>query len=567
MSKTCKKLLASAIAATMLISTFVSSLVVSAANVGTLTIGTTEITQGTTEAEVTLTYSYDPAVAAPHNLITIDSDFDLTAVELVSVNGTALKDFPVEDDLIMCPVNIAEGDLEANLAEGKILLGTNMSENNLVSEIVLAASFTVPANAEAKTYAISATSDYADYDEAPDDTVAIVDGSIVVKAAHVCEAGTAVSNDNGTHDIPCVGCDKLIANDEPCTYGDDGACTVCGYKEPVVGPEEDSSITATLALNITEKINARILISKEVANYADYDIVISRQKAYRNTANSNVYDLTEVQEFVYDKGEEVTVMADGRGALLYNDIAMYEIGIDFSIQVKCYDTKGNYVAYSIPVETSVGKLAREFYNNTSSKAALYKNVAIDIAKLGDKAQAYMVNGKSCGLATVPSSLALFPADATDGATFDASALDTTNTPVSYVDGVSFAPAVNVSSNPCIRLIASGTGTTYPIDTLSIKVDYTNGKNGSDAGKTIPGSELTPIGSGSSVRYALLFDSIALYDGNVPITATLYSGETPLAAISYSVEAYIANNAGDSLLGQALIAVANLGTSARAFFEM
>ncbi len=238
MSKTCKKLLASALAATMLISTFVSSLVVSAADVGTLTIGTTEITQGTTEAEVTLTYSYDPAVAAPHNLITIDSEFELTAVELVSVNGTALEDYPVEDDIIMCPVNIAQGDLEANLAAGKILLGTDVKEDNLVSEIVLAATFTVPADKEVGNYEITATSDYAGYAETEGETVAVEAGAIIVNAKVVHSAVAEWSSNDTHHWHACsvADCAEHIG-ETAYDYAEhnyvDGICE-CGAEEPVV---------------------------------------------------------------------------------------------------------------------------------------------------------------------------------------------------------------------------------------------------------------------------------------------------------------------------------------------
>lgn len=349
-------------------------------------------------------------------------------------------------------------------------------------------------------------------------------------------------------------------------------CTVCTaelskttHEIPALPAKEDTTIVITAAINVTETINTRIMISKEVANYADYDLVISRKKAF---SDGGVYNLTEVQDFVYDKGEEVTVMSDGRGAFLYNELGMYELGIDFTVQVKCYDAKGNFVAYATPITTNVGKLAYELYKPTNA-AAKNKNIAIDIARLGDEAQKYMVNGKTCGLATVTSPISYFPEGATEGATFDATKLNTINKPTSEVTGVSITPAVNLSGNPCLRYMIQGTGTTYAQDTLRFEIDYTNAKNGSDCGVDVLGADLQVVGTAgtSSVRYANLFSAIALYDGNVTITAKLYSGDTLLATSQYSVESYISANLTNARMGAVLKAVANLGTSARKYFNM
>ena len=554
-----KKLLASALAAAMVVSSMIGTMVTSAAtSVGTITAGTVNAVVGETDTVTAdINIAFTEGVVAPHNIITVALDgYTLSDVTLGGVTYTSDTEGVVSID--------ADG---SNLAAGKILLECPVDATApTVTAIALTATFVDAddVDTEAGTYAIVVSGDdMTDVNES-DIAITAVNGSLVVAEPHVCSAGEVTPNNDGTHDIACAGCELLFADNEPCTYVD-GACSVCGYAEPVTGPVLDETITLTTAINVTETINTRVIISKEVANYADYDLVLSRAKAYNN---SGAYDLTEVQEFVYDKGEEITVMSDGRGAFLYNDLGMYELGIDFTIMIKCYDADGNYVAYSNAVTTNIGKLAYALYSPANASAK-NKNIAIDIAKLGDEAQKYMVNSKDCGLATVTSPISYFPADATEGATFDASTLNTTNNSESVVTGVTITPAVNLAGNPCLRYMVAGTGTTYAQDTLSLEISYINGKNGKDCSVTIAGADLQVVGTAgtASVRYANLFGAIALYDGNVTVTATLKSGDTVLATNEYSVESYVSGYYTNARMGAVLQAVANLGTSARAYFGM
>lgn len=351
-------------------------------------------------------------------------------------------------------------------------------------------------------------------------------------------------------------------------------CTVCNaelskttHEIPAlpVAPFEDATVTATVTINISETINTRILFSKQISEYADFDLVVTRQKAY---LNDGVYDLTDAQDFVYSKEEAYSILDDGRAMYLYNELGMYELGIDMTVMARMYDANGNYVAHSVPVTTNVGKLAYDLYKPANA-AAKNKNIAIDIAKLGDEAQKYMVNGKTCGLATVTSPISYFPEGATEGATFDASKLDTTNIPNSKVTGVTVTPTVNLSANPALRYLINGTGTKYAHEDLKLVIDYINGKNGSDCGVTLTKDDLSIVGTAGTdtVRYLNVFAGIALYDGNVPVTATLYAGETELASVTYSVEAYVADYYTNARMGAVLKAVANLGTSARGYFGM
>lgn len=237
-----KKLLASALAATMLFTTAVTSFVASAAvTVGTITAGNVDKVVGDTDTISTeITIDFPDGVVAPH---------DITTVSLEGYNLT---------DATLGEVTYAESSKQGKvwidptseeLAKGEILIQSPVDDiAPTVKKIILNVTFTDADDIDtaAGTYSIVVDgNEMTNFDEEDLDVTA-TNGTFTVKVAHVCEAGTPVSNENGTHDIPCVGCDKLVADDEQCTYGDDGACTVCGYKEPVVEPEL-GELTATSA--------------------------------------------------------------------------------------------------------------------------------------------------------------------------------------------------------------------------------------------------------------------------------------------------------------------------------
>lgn len=249
MSKTCKKLLASALAATMLFSTFVSSLVVSAAATGTLEIGTKTITVGTESATVDFTLTFSEAVTAPHDLATIvaknanEETLTITAAELGEVvyvvdgveQNTPYIDGIAPDDEVEPPSVSVES---TNLTAGKILFGSGVASAADVKVINFTVTFDTT-TATVGTYTVTATTDGTDYDEA-DIVVTTEDGAIVVEEAHVCAAGDLVNNGDGTHDVKCSGCELLYADNVPCEYVD-GLCA-CGAKEPV---DECEHVNAT----------------------------------------------------------------------------------------------------------------------------------------------------------------------------------------------------------------------------------------------------------------------------------------------------------------------------------
>ncbi len=539
MEKIFKKSLALVLSAALCLTALVGCLTVSAEGASaTVTVGSVEVNSDATKATVPVTVKTDDAngiAAAMFELKVDSSKLTFNSVWEESITW---------DDTTNINVQTVLGELDAEGTTQRV----------------------VPVSGETDTYRFLVE---AIKDGSPDtlgyiksatfnitfDIVAGTTGTIDIE--YVNDAHSQACN-GGTFDVNTatyLGTEALIG-----LTGTNGAVTVKAASTDAV---LDDTITISTAINISETINTRIIVSKEIAKYADYELIVSRQKAYYINASSG-YGLTEVQEDSYSKAV-ATTLSDGRGVFLYNKLGMYELGIDMSIMVKCYDENGNYVAYSNSATTNVGKLAYGLYSATNASAK-NKNIAIDIAKLGDKAQAYMVNGTDCALSTIVSPITYFPEDATEGATFNAATLDTTNIPTSYVDGMTLSPAVNLSSNPALRLLSSAAGS-YDEADIKIDVDYINGKNGSDCGMEFTSADMIKAGSGASVRYGVLFNKIALYDTNVPVKATIYSGTTKLASVEYSIEAYVNANWSNARMGEVLKAVANLGTSARAYFNM
>ncbi len=540
MEKIFKKSLALVLSAALCLTALVGCLTVSAEGASaTVTVGSVEVNSDATKATVPVTVKTDDAngiAAAMFELKVDSSKLTFNSVWEESITW---------DDTTNINVQTVLGELDAEGTTQRV----------------------VPVSGETDTYRFLVE---AIKDGSPDtlgyiksatfnitfDIVAGTTGTIDIE--YVNDAHSQACN-GGTFDVNTatyLGTEALIG-----LTGTNGAVTVKAASTDAI---LDDTITISTAINISETINTRIVVSKEIAKYADYELIVSRKKAYLIDASSG-YGLTEVQNFVYGKDKAYTTTSDGRGVFLYNELGMYELGIDMSIMVKCYDENGNYVAYSNSATTNVGKLAYGLYSATNASAK-NKNIAIDIAKLGDKAQAYMVNGKDCELATIVSPITYFPEDATEGAVFNVDNLDKTNIPESNVEGATVTPNVNLSSNPAIRFLAAGVGT-YDVNDLRLVIDYTNAKNGSDCGVEIAGTDLLTAGSGTNTRYYTLFNKIALYDSNVPVKATIYSGTTKLASLEYSIEAYVNANWSNARMGEVLKAVANLGTSARAYFNM
>ena len=198
MSKTCKKLLASALAVTMLFSACVSALVVSAATIGTLEVGSDTIVQGDTEATIDITFTYAEAdeITSPHKLIVLTSEnenFTLDSVVVTEVNEKSDYEVPeCDDDGI--PLAPPTEDIEywpayisdVNSTTGQVILETYVDENykQTFKNIVLTATYTIPAETVAGSYAVTVNASATDYAETDYEDLEAT-GNIVIEAKPV----------------------------------------------------------------------------------------------------------------------------------------------------------------------------------------------------------------------------------------------------------------------------------------------------------------------------------------------------------------------------------------------
>lgn len=197
MSKTCKKLLASVLAVTMLFSTMISALVVSAeaVNKGTFTVGTTEIEVGDTTAELDLTIAFrdgedNPiAIKSPHDMFTLTAPEGFTLENVVVKSQVITNSIEAigEEEGVQGEVNIKYTEGGTNFAAGKVIIESPVDEQAPeITDIVLTATYAVADTVVAGEYEIAVASSLADWYEGVEGDIALTDvaGAIVVADAH-----------------------------------------------------------------------------------------------------------------------------------------------------------------------------------------------------------------------------------------------------------------------------------------------------------------------------------------------------------------------------------------------
>ena len=385
--KTCKKLLAITIALVLLVSTLVSGLVVSAAEVGTLVLTSQPITESDADQTVTvdLTFDYTEAVAAPHNLVTLstDSTFVLESIVVTSVNGIAASEYDTETDpegevsANPCPIYIKENGI--NLSEGKFILEAITVDSNSIEDVVITATYTIPANTVAGKYPVTATADYTDYYEC-DDTLGITNGEIVIKAAHEHAAKDLVNNEDGTHTVKCE-CGETIETVK-CVY-ENGECA-CGAKEPVY---EDANLKIRGAgITMANGFALDFKVRKTMETSLGYsDIYIEFQKP-RYDIDGNIVETRTTVVAVDARTNDPTNSENYLYTL--EGIQPQEVGT--TITATIYGTKEGHVYKGATVEYSVLKFTTNQLKTLteSSTATALQTTCADIIMYGAAVQEY-----------------------------------------------------------------------------------------------------------------------------------------------------------------------------------
>lgn len=573
MSKT-KSLLSFALAATMLFSTvFVGANAEDATpKTGTLNIGTATVEVGEPTATVDFTLTFDEAVKSPHSLCTIISDYELTNLAVKSVDGTVVADdenlAEGDDDLVSsATVKISNNGL--NLAAKKVIFESGVDSNApVVTTIVFTATFDTSA-AVAGTSVVSAEIDATNYDE---NTFALTvnDGEIVVAEPHVCSAGEVTDNEDGTHDIACAGCDKLFADNEACNYVD-GACSVCGAKEPVVGPVvdetlKDSLLSNTILIGNTFGFKYELRLTDDNFNKFDYDdmkFVVS--KPLRDATTQHFTG--EKEEIVFDSTNCDAVNSLPEYGLYYFDyrnISLSEMSIPITCTVTLYK-KGVATSYYTYNATTLAEQARAFYDKYVGKDDIRTTLAVDLLNLGTAGQIY------------------FADKGTDGNPFETYDLPNADIDQSYasevpelsvVDGVRdsqfLSTTLELKGAPTLRYELLESTFTNP-ETTTFTATFTSGnvENGENGvvEYTVKGSELPTDDKefGSMGYYFFSFDQVPLYDTNKVVTLTVTDG-TKTVTHQYSILSHISTVVNSTTLaGDVFRAVASFSVGAHGYW--
>jgi len=554
--KNAKKLLAIAIALVMLVSTLVSGLVVSAATPGSLTVAETTTVEVGEQAIVNFNINFgETPVNALHMLATITSDLAIVDAELGAV--TYPNGEPVVDDELESPALRLD---TKNLEAGKILFESGVDGAVTVTDVNFTVTFAAAEAAGDYAFAINVES--TDYDEADFDAMTAA-GTITVAAPHECVAGEAIDNGDGTHDVPCTGCDVLIKDDEPHNFVD-GVCDVCGAAEPVTGPVEDPALKfqgasvgyGTSSLQVNFRVRNTVL-----ALYDDVEVVIIPQKYDMTTLN-----LVETPTEIVVKKADLAAAGSTMKSYIYSDIQLYELGLDINYMLRGYDAEGNLIAVSETFTTSAASYLKTAY--AASSDAKFRTLVADTLVVGQESVNMMK-------ASYPDSDIATAASITEG--FDLSeatpSIGTTNsvdTFNSYNDSYGTASSkthqirksVSIGKAPFLAIRTKDSGAVLDLSKLSFRVTYTGLElDGStrDFDKTYTNCVTK---SGSYITFN--FEEIGLGDGDKDLLIEGYYDGKKVYDLTYSMETYLSGMTSNASIGGVSTALLKLGTAFRAY---
>ena len=564
-----KKLLASALAAAMVISSMVGTLVTSAAEtVGTITAATVEKTVGETDTiDVAIDIAFPNGVVAPHNIITVALEgYTLTNVALGDVTYTSTDLGVVEID--------PDG---SNYAAGKVLLEAPVDEMApTVTAIALTATFVDADDVDtaAGTYEIVVNADdMTDVNES-DIGITATNGSLVVKEAHVCDMQTKYdANGHWTE------CDCGVKTDVvPHVLGDaaeaeDGkwyqSCD-CGYSvevdAPVNEPVVDTNIkvqSASLTYGDSSLEFWFLIRNTVLSKYADMELVIIPEKYDLNTLN-----LEDPEEIVINKSQLVASGSTMK-KYVYSDVYLYGLGLNVQYMLKAYDAEGNYVARSEIVTTSIaGYLKNAFATSSDSK---FRTLITDTLIVGDEAAKNMAaQYTDSDLAKAPSILEGFdtseatPSVDTYNTIDDHDAVDSNwGTDSSCTHRV--RKSVTIGKVPYITYFIKDSKKVIDKEKLSFKVSYTKVLGDGSTQlfeETYNSSNTTFVGTATMPGFD--FNKIGLQDSNANIVCEISYDGAVVATSTYSVETYLGSMLSDATIGNMCAAMIKLGVSFRAF---
>lgn len=319
-----------------------------------------------------------------------------------------------------------------------------------------------------------------------------------------------------------------------------------------VAPVLDANIKVNRYIQVTSTLNIGYFITN--SQVADYDHIAVEAIPQKYDANYN--------EIAGETKEITDFVAAGKTMkyAVYNGIGMYELGLNVSARVLCYDAENNLVAYSETYVDSPANLLKDIY--ATSKDTTFKTAVTDMLNMGAEAQVYFGSQK----AGSDLSKATLVNDGFDQ-TYATPELDTLNEVNSTVRDEN-APisnalltTVSLTGAPAVGYLVVN-GSTLDKSKLEMRVSYHSNYSNEDVTDTVTGSAWAT--AGKYLTYS--FTKTALYDGNKTVTAEIYYDGALVLTNQYSVESYVAANQGNATMGAALVAIAKFGKSCRAYFK-
>ncbi len=361
------------------------------------------------------------------------------------------------------------------------------------------------------------------------------------------------ANTSGTYDavIRCADCNEVV---------------VTTTTDIPAGTATNSAITPTRMAYVSDNLGVGyILTNSQLSSYTSYGI-----RVYRKTCDSSY-------NFISANAGEVTTFTkygSTRKVGFYTGLALYELNLPVTAVIVGYDASGNIISVSNPLVDYPIDLIWNTYN-VSTATDTYKTCCMDIVNLASEAQIYFApEGSELAESVLPRDKYAFDqSDATQTVpTYDLSTMPNTITPnaSSTISTTTYGLVQNVSlasGSPAVSYMVKK-GKNLDRSKLKLEVSYTSSTG--EISKTVVGDTATETTDAwtlfSSYAY-YSFTACKLYDTNKTITAKfIYDGVEMYTSV-YSVETFVATNINDAALGNVLQALAKMGPSTRANFNL
>lgn len=315
--------------------------------------------------------------------------------------------------------------------------------------------------------------------------------------------------------------------------------------EPVL--DENIDLSGSYA-NISSEINLAIVVNKTtLSSYSRYEVVVTR----------NTFDSSYMYVAQEDLMTEPSTSYGSNDYYLYTGIGMYEMNVPITVLIKCYDIEDNYIAYN-EVAFNIVDMLKEIYYTERTKETT-KAMIVDLLYLGTEAQKYFgeIGSDLVNIA--------YPTDGFDVVStteFDPSELANIESvvPEEAYPSATSTLNVNIAKNPGTYYVISGLSS-LDRNSVNITTSYTNGLNNQVVSETINGADATYIGN----RYYYVFNKIAFYDLDKPVTLTVTYNDGKVLTTTFAVETYILKNYENPAQGDLLICLAKFSKSARTNF--